>query len=224
MIYLTSSTPVLLVLFSYFYLTNMYEIIMKSLQKHINERLQLNKDRVRHKIIVNNIKELQDLIQKRYETYNLNECVDFNDIDVSNVNNFRYTFYGTDFKQIDISSWNVSQAEDMTYMFERLQNLVSIGDISRWDVSQVKTFEGMFDNCKKLESIGDLSNWNVSQVESFYRMFNQCENLKDIGDLSTWNVQNCKKFSFMFNGCKCLKYPNDNKWKKDPRALTAYMW
>lgn len=224
MIYLTSSTPVLLVLFSYFYLTNMYEIIMKSLQKHINERLQLNKDRVRHKIVINNIEELQDLIQKRYETCNLNECVDFNDIDVSNVNNFRYAFYGTDFKQIDVSSWDVSQGKDMTYMFERSQNLVSIGDISQWDVSQVETFEGMFDNCKKLESLGDLSNWDVSNVKIFHRMFNQCENLKNIGDLSNWKVETCKDFSFMFTGCKKLNFTNTDKWKKGPRANILYMW
>lgn len=198
---------------------------MKSLHQHINERLQLNKDRVRKIITVETIKELQDLIQKRYkETKNLDECIDFNDINISNLKTIRYAFYGTDFKHVDISDWDVSNVEDMAFMFERSQNLVSIGDISRWDVSKVQYCTCMFDNCKKLESIGDLSNWDVSNVKDFHRMFNQCENLKDIGDLSNWNVETCVDFSFMFLGCKKLKFTNTNKWKKDPRARTAYMW
>ena len=103
--------------------------------------------------------------------------IDFNDVDVSNINSFFdddngiLMFEGTKFEYIDISDWNVSNVENMGVMFQGCEQLKSIGDISNWNVSKVKDMNAMFYICHNLTSIGNLSNWNVSNVEDIGYMF-----------------------------------------------------
>ena len=68
--------------------------------------------------------------------------IDFNDIDVSNIDSFyndkgKGIFQGTEFKFIDISDWNVSNIKSMRHMFFGCKKLESVGDISEWVVSSV---------------------------------------------------------------------------------------
>ena len=67
---------------------------------------------------------------------------------------FSYLFSNSSFNQ-DISSWDVSNVENMREMF--------LGspfnqDISSWDVSNVKEMEGMF---AFSDFNQDISSWNV---------------------------------------------------------------
>ena len=102
-------------------------------------------------ITVKSFDELRKIIEDRYDKLGSGtkeNPVDFNDVDVSNVDSFcninEGIFDGTKFEYIDVSYWNVSNVDHMNNMFY---------------------------NCKQLKYIGDLSNWNVSKVEDMMTFF-----------------------------------------------------
>ena len=118
---------------------------MKSIQKHIIERLQLNKDRVKkipYKYFPETKEELQNIIKERIKKEGP-KC-NLNDIDVSEITDMYGLFFLTDFNG-DISQWDVSNVENMQEMFS---NSNFNGDISEWDVHNVKKMSLMFANSK----------------------------------------------------------------------------
>ena len=129
---------------------------MKPLNQYIKEKLIINKDYKDYsddKIIVKSFDELRKIIEDRYEKLGpgtKENPIDFNDIDVSNLNSFynKYTVKGiferTEFKYIDISDWDVSNIESMFSIFAGCNELESVGDISKWDVSNVTNMQYMF--------------------------------------------------------------------------------
>ena len=88
---------------------------------------------------------------------------------------------------------DVSQVEDMTYLFYKLLDKTNLNiNISEWDVSKVKSMHSMFKDSK---FNGDISQWNVSNVKDMNYMFCNAEFNQDI---SNWNVSNVKKMEGMF--------------------------
>ena len=180
---------------------------MKSSNQHILETLIINKDYHDNKIIVKSFDELRNIIVDRYIKLGpgtKENPIDFNDIDVSNLDSFndRYKggiFDGMNFKYkyIDISGWDVSNVTDMRYMFYECDELKSVGDISGWDVSNVTDMHGMFCECKSFNQ--DLSSWNVSNVTDMEFMFAFCEKFNQ--DISKWNVSNVIYHLAMFDYC-----------------------
>ena len=127
---------------------------MKTLNQYIKEKLIINKDYHDAMIVVKSFDELRKIIKDRYKTLGAGteqKPIDFNDIDVSNIDSFCDKnvglFSGTKFKHIDISYWNVSNVTDMSRMFCGCESLKSVGDISKWDVSNVMGRVGMFYGC-----------------------------------------------------------------------------
>jgi len=109
---------------------------------------------------------------------------------VSKVKNVSQLFLGYTFREEDdISSWDVSNVENMSDLF-RQSNFN--GDISTWDVSKVKNMNRMF---YKSEFDGDISTWDVSNVEYMSGMFADTD---FDGDISQWNVSHVKNMSGMF--------------------------
>ena len=159
---------------------------MKSLNQYIQEKLIINKDYHDNMIVVKSFDELRKIIIDRY--YKLGpgtkqNPIDFNDIDVSNLDSFcnKYNigiFEYTRFKYIDISYWNVSNVKSMGYMFAYCEELRSVGDISSWDVSNVTNMSHMFYMCEELKSVVDISGWDVSNVRNHDIMFLYCS-IKD---------------------------------------------
>ena len=155
---------------------------MNQLSTYIKEKLIINKDYRDNMIAVKSFDELRKIIIDRY--YKLGpgtkqNPIDFNDIDVSNLDSFcnKYNigiFEYTRFKYIDISYWNVSNVKSMGYMFAYCEELRSVGDISSWDVSNVTNMSHMFYMCEELKSVVDLSGWDVSNVRNHYIMFLYC--------------------------------------------------
>ena len=99
---------------------------MKSLNQYIKEKLIINKDYRDAKIAVKSLDELLKIIEDRYNKLGPGteqNPIDFNDIDVSNIDSFysntyyRGLFEGTTFKYIDISDWDVSNIKSMRCMF-----------------------------------------------------------------------------------------------------------
>ena len=128
---------------------------MKSLNQYIQEKLIINKDYHDNMIAVKSFDELRNIIVDRY--YKLGpgtkqDPINFNDIDVSNLDSFRNKntgiFEDTNFKYIDISYWDVSSVTDMSCVFWGCLELKSVGYLSYWNVSNVKSTCNMFFVCK----------------------------------------------------------------------------
>ena len=191
---------------------------MKTLNQYIQEKLIINKDYKDVKMYhPKSFDELRNIIEDRYKKLGpgtKQNPVDFNDIDVSNIDSFcnkdnigicEYTR----FKYIDISYWNVSNVKSMSYMFAYCEKLKSVGDLSNWDVSSVMSTHSVFSYCIKLKSFGDISGWDVSNVNDMGNMFECCESFNQ--DISDWDVSNVTNMSFMF--CWCKSFNQDiSKW------------
>ena len=156
---------------------------MKSLNQYIQEKLIVNKDYSDGKIYrPKSFDELRKIIEDRYKKLGPGteqNPIDFNDIDVSNLDSFsndkdKGIFEKTDFKYIDISDWDVSNIKSMRYMFAYCETLESVGNLLKWNVSKVTNMSSMFYGCKALKTVGDISGWDVSNVKSHYEMFDFC--------------------------------------------------
>ena len=140
---------------------------MKSLNQYIKEKLIINKDYNQYTYAPKSFDELRNIIEDRYDKLGAgtkDNPIDFNDIDVSNLdsfcnNKYQGIFNHTDFKYIDISYWDVSNIKSMNSMFFNCEKLESVGDLSKWNVSNVTNMSGMFYKCNELKFIGDISKW-----------------------------------------------------------------
>ena len=181
---------------------------MKALNQYMQEKLIVNKNYNQYIYVPKSFKELRKIIKDRYEKLGPGteqNPIDFNDIDVSNINSFCNNknkvgiFERTKFEYIDISEWDVSNVTDMNHMFFICEKLKSVGDISKWNVSNVMSMRSMFSDCSKLKSFGDISSWDVSNVTDMGFMFKYCESFNQ--DISSWDVSNVTNMEFMFFGC-----------------------
>ena len=186
---------------------------MKPLNQYIQEKLIINKDYRYHddKIVVKSFDELRKIIKDRYNKLGAGteqNPIDFNDIDVSNLDSFcndndEGIFDKSKFKYIDISGWDVSNAVSTLNMFYACKELKSVGDISKWDVSNVTNMNGMFYSCTYFNQ--DISSWDVSNVIGMSYMFAWCESFNK--DLSNWNVSKVRYRGGIFTGCSIkMKY------------------
>ena len=151
------------------------------INQRFDEKLIINKDYHDNMIVVKSFDELGNIIEDRYDKLGAGTeqyPIDFNDIDVSNLdsfcneNNGKGIFEETKFKYIDISDWDVSNVESMNSMFYMCDELKSVGDISSWDVSNVTVMQFMFYGCESFNQ--DISGWDVSNVMYKYHMFYNC--------------------------------------------------
>ena len=189
---------------------------MKTLNQYIKEKLIINKNYRGGDLSPKSFDELRKIIEDRYNKLGpgtKENPIDFNDIDVSNMDSFCSNntgiFEKTKFKYIDISYWNVSNVKSMSYMFAYCEKLKSVGDLSNWDVSSVMSTHSVFSYCIKLKSFGDISGWDVSNVNDMGNMFECCESFNQ--DISDWDVSNVTNMSFMF--CWCKSFNQDiSKW------------
>ena len=179
---------------------------MKTLNQYIQEKLIINKDYRDGGISPKSFDELRKIIEDRYKKLGpgtKRNPIDFNDIDVSNLDSFynsnidKGIFEYTKFKYIDISDWNVSNVKSMFAIFAGCNELESVGDISNWDVSKVTNMQYMFFKCNKFNQ--DISNWNVSNVTDMTGMFDGCKSFNQ--DLSDWNVYKVKFNRGIFKDC-----------------------
>ena len=179
---------------------------MKQIKNYINERLHITTKSF-YSCQPKTWDELRKIIIQRIKDEGP-EC-NLNDIDVSNITDMSDLFSAEKYngEEIfinfngDISQWNVSNVENMWYMFRECKKFNC--DISRWNVSNVKHMEQMFRGCKKFNC--DISRWDTSNVENIYSMFYNCKSFKQ--NLNNWNVSNVKDMNYAFYNC-----PTQPKW------------
>ena len=186
---------------------------MKQLSTYIQEKLIINKDYHDNMIVVKSFNELRKIIEDRYKKLGPGteqDPVDFNDIDISNIDSFCIDDVGifekTKFKYIDISAWDVSNIKLMSGMFYKCKELKSFGDISNWNVSNVTDMNHMFFRCKYFNQ--DISKWDVSSVTDMNGMFCGCKSFNQ--DLSNWDVSSVTDTRLMFCDCKSFNQDLSN--------------
>ena len=200
---------------------------MKPLNQYIKEKLIINKDYIDNTIVVKSFDELRKIIEDRYDKLGpgtKQNPIDFNDIDVSNLNSFSDNddnglFEKTKFKYIDISSWDTSSVTNMLSMFYKCNELKSVGDISYWDVSNVTNMAYMFTGCSNLNQ--DISRWSVSLVTDMSYMFFGCENFNQ--NISNWDVSKVTDMCAMFKFCRSFNQ-DLSKWNISKVRYHSYMF
>ena len=141
---------------------------MKQLKEIIFEKLKINSkskvEKQEYKYHPTNIWALKTIIDNRIEKEK--DDIDFNDIDISNLESLEGAFaYKDKLTKIDISEWDVSNVDTMSEMFTGCKNLESIGDISDWKiVDKLDDITAMFYGCNKLTNTGDLNKWDASNI------------------------------------------------------------
>ena len=116
----------------------------------------------------------------------------------------------------DISKWDVSNVEDMSYMFYGCEKFNQ--NISSWNVSNVKSMMAMFGIATSFNQ--DISKWDVSNVEDMSMMFINAKSFNQ--NISNWNIsqKNITRPKNVFAGCdikeeyKPLKFQKDEKNKQ----------
>ena len=118
----------------------------------------------------------------------------------------------------DISKWNTTNVEDMSFMFYQCNLLKTLPNINKFETKKVNNMRYMFYGCYSLNSLSNIDDWDISSVTNMNSMFNNCCSLKSIPDISKWNTKNVADMNYMFFNCLSLESLNISKW--DVRNVT----
>ena len=128
--------------------------------------------------------------------------LDVSSWDVSNVTDLSYVFGGCyGLTNLDVSSWDTSNVTKMVNTFWGCSGLTSL-DVSSWDTSNVTSMSGMFESCSNLTSL-DVSNWNTPNVTNMGLMFYDCTNLAQL-NIVNWSFNENIDLNKMFNNCASI--------------------
>ena len=119
------------------------------------------------------------------------DCLSLESLDVSSWNTSKVTTFTGMF----------ARSANTYDKYNKYMKLKTVGNLSNWDISNATDMSAMFQGCEYLESIGNISGWNTSKVMSMSWLFKRCIRLNGIGDLSRWDVSHCTVFSWMFDNC-----------------------
>ena len=174
---------------------------MKSLNQYIIEKILINKSSKFNKIKVESPDQLLSIIRERHN--NNKSFLDLTDLDISELDNLSYIFYGSNMEVVDISGWDTSNVTTMAYMFTECEDIKKIIGIENLDVSKLQSANAMFYGCQNLVEL-DLTNWNPIVLNSAWNMFSYRSNLKIIKNIENWQLPNIKNVYYMFYNCAKL--------------------
>ena len=106
-----------------------------------------------------------------------------------------YNFY-SDVTSLDMSYFDTSKVEYMSYMFYKMENLTEL-DLSNFDTSKVRYMTGMFGLNRKLKKL-NISSFNTHLVVHMGGMFGYMQSITDL-DLSNFDTSNVVYMIGMFN-------------------------
>ena len=150
------------------------------------------------------IKAWYDLATKTVYWYSVSEKVYLNS-DCANM----FTHF-TGMTDIDLSSFDTSEVEDMNSMFYFNFALEKL-DVSGFDTSRVRIMREMFDNCSSLKEL-DVSNFNTSNVENMRFMFYNVNKMKklNVSHFDTGNVRDMEGMFAEMTSLESLNLSNFN--------------
>jgi hypothetical protein len=126
---------------------------------------------------------------------------------VSNVENMMYMFYNTGFNE-NIMAWNVSKVTSMKSMFQDATHFNQPIGFWKEKTANVMDMSNMFDGAIAFNQ--SLENWNVSKVETMCYMFNNATQFNN--ELGKWDVSKVKQMQGMFQGASVFNQPIE-EWK-----------
>ena len=106
----------------------------------------------------------------------------------------------------DISGWQVSRVQEMSYMFHKCIRFNQ--DLTRWDVSSVTNMEGMFQSASAFDH--PLNTWNISRVTSLQNTFRNARSFDK--SLSRWDVSSVTNMRSIFWGASKFNRPM-SRWR-----------
>ena len=121
--------------------------------------------------------------------------VDFSTYNMDNVVYMQNMFFQARIPTIDVSSFNLSEKIDLSYLFNGTYYINSIIGLDKLDTSKATNMSEMFNGCNA--KILDLSNFNTSKVTNMSAMFKGCS--AKIIDLSSFDTRNVTNMSSMFS-------------------------
>ena len=101
---------------------------------------------------------------------------------------------------IDFQNLDVSDCEDFSYLFFNCKLLTNISSLKDLDVSNGKNFDSMFFACQSLTDISVLGNWQMFNGKNLITMFGNCINLRKIQLPNTLKSLNYQ----IFTGCSSM--------------------
>ncbi len=116
-----------------------------------------------------------------------------------------------------LSSWDVSKAKNMSYMFSLCMNLSNLTPISGWNVSNVVNLSYAF-AYTKITNVDALSGWNVSNAVNLSSVFAYTK-VTNVDALSNWNIGKATNISYMFFASKLTNLNGLANW--DIRNVTT---
>ena len=121
--------------------------------------------------------------------------------------------YFTGMTDVDLSSFDTSEVEDMNSMFYFNFALEKL-DVSKFDTSRVRSMYAMFDNLTSLKEL-DVSNFNTSNVDIMQYMFYNLNKVKvlDVSHFDTGNVKSMEGMFAHMGSLKSLNLSNFNTSK-----------
>lgn len=167
---------------------------MKTLTKHISEKLIINKNfkRLCCSESPKSFDELKNIIGER----NLKNRTE---LDLSDI----YTGY--------VNEFSIFQGSYYNSVFGRtFPKGLKIIDVTGWDLTNTRSIGGLFSSFDELEEIRGLETWDVSNINDMSHLFRWCEKLKSI-NIENWNVKKSCKIDEMFTLCPA-RIP---QWYKD---------
>ena len=131
----------------------------------------------------------------------LNFDVNISNFNTSKVTNMKRMFYGSPFKNIDLSKWDTKNVINMSSMFSSIRGLTSI-NISNFNTGNVTDMSSMFSENHSLISL-DVTSFNTSNVTDMSYMFAGDESLTNL-NVSSFDTSNVTNMSSMFYGNKSI--------------------
>ena len=140
------------------------------------------------------------------------ESIDFGDVDTSQVEDMRCTFYECETLNTikGLEKFDTRKVKDMSDLFARCTRLTAL-DIGSWDTGNVNHIDSTFYGCESLKTL-DLRNWNTSSIVSMQHTFGKCSSLLTLGDIGSWDTSNVTRMNFMFSDCKSFTKLDIGNW------------
>ena len=119
---------------------------------------------------------------------------------------------------VDLSSWDTSNIEDMSYMFKNSFMMTTL-NVSGWETSKVTNMSCMLEMIDSLEksrlaTIIGLQDFDVSNVTNMSSMFSGCRSLAS-ANFTTWNPISVTSLNSTFKDCRNLDLSVFENWNID---------
>lgn len=129
----------------------------------------------------------------------------FDNVDVSQIEDMSYMFHGFDNVLIDITNWKTDSMVNAEFMF--FECVLFNQEIGKWNTAKLKYSSSMFEDCVHFNA--NLNNWDVRKLIKATSMFSKC--IVFDNPLNNWKTDSLESADYMFYRCEYFNQ-NLNQW------------